>query len=65
MRDVTGDAMRQDRNTYLEAFDATEIFRMEEPDGKIGHAEIQIGDSRLMLADEFPSTRTPARQPPE
>lgn len=39
---------------YQEAFGAQEIFRMEQPDGKIGHAEIQIGDSRLMLADEFP-----------
>ena len=27
---------------------------MEGPGGKIGHAELQIGDSRLMLSDEFP-----------
>ncbi len=39
---------------YKKAFDATEVFRMAQPDGKIGHAEIQIGDSRIMLADEFP-----------
>jgi PhnB protein len=40
---------------YKRAFSAKEIDRMEGPGGKgIMHAEIQIGDSRLMLADEFP-----------
>jgi len=39
---------------YKEAFGATEILRMEAPGGKIGHAEVRIGDSVLMLADEFP-----------
>ena len=39
---------------YKSVFGAKEIMRMAGPDGKIGHAEIQIGDSRLMLADEFP-----------
>lgn len=39
---------------YKQAFGATELYRMATPDGKVGHAEIQIGDSRLMLADEFP-----------
>lgn len=39
---------------YKKAFGATEVFRMAQPDGKIGHAEVQIGDSRIMLADEFP-----------
>jgi PhnB protein len=38
---------------YKKAFGATELFRMEH-DGKIGHAEIKIGDSPIMLADEFP-----------
>ena len=38
---------------YKQAFGAIETFRMPQPDGKIGHAEIQIGDSRIMLADEF------------
>lgn len=38
---------------YRDAFDATELFRL--PMGeKIGHAEIRIGDTHLMLADEFP-----------
>ena len=35
---------------YKKAFGATELFRMER-DGKIGHAEMKIGDSPLMLAD--------------
>jgi PhnB protein len=39
---------------YKKAFGATELFRMDAPGGKIGHAEIQIGDSRIMLADECP-----------
>ena len=40
---------------YKEAFGATEIMRMEAPGGgKIGHAEIRIGDSVIMLADEHP-----------
>jgi PhnB protein len=39
---------------YKNAFGATELFRMAQPDGRIGHAEIQIGDSHIMLADEFP-----------
>lgn len=39
---------------YVAAFGAVELFRMPQPDGRIGHAEIQCGDSRLMLASEFP-----------
>ncbi len=39
---------------YKEAFGATELLRIAKPDGKIGHAEIRIGDSTIMLADEFP-----------
>ncbi|MGB2634504.1 MAG: VOC family protein [Candidatus Acidiferrum sp.] len=39
---------------YKEAFQAKELGRMTGPGGKIGHAELQIGDSRLMLSDEFP-----------
>jgi PhnB protein len=39
---------------YKEAFDAVELFRMQQPDGKVGHAELQIGTSRIMLADEYP-----------
>lgn len=39
---------------YKKAFGAEEIFRMPGPGGKIMHAEMKIGDSMLMLADEFP-----------
>jgi len=39
---------------YKKAFGAKELLRMPAPGGKVGHAEIQIGDSRVMLADEFP-----------
>ncbi|MGZ5007553.1 MAG: VOC family protein [Methylobacter sp.] len=36
---------------YKQAFGAVEIFRLSHPNGQIGHAEIKIGDSSLMLAD--------------
>lgn len=39
---------------YKQAFGATEIGRISMEDGKIGHAEMQIGDSRFMLSEEFP-----------
>ena len=39
---------------YKHAFGAKEVMRMAHPDGRVGHAELQIGDSRIMLADEFP-----------
>jgi PhnB protein len=38
---------------YKKAFGATELFRMDH-EGKVGHAEIKIGDSPIMLADENP-----------
>ena len=41
---------------YKRAFNAQEVMRMEAPGGKIGHAEIRIGDSVIMLADEMPGT---------
>jgi len=40
---------------YKQAFGANELFRLQGPDGNIGHAEITIGDSIVMLADEVPS----------
>ena len=39
---------------YQKAFGAVELFRMPGPGGKIGHAEMKIGDSPIMLADEHP-----------
>ena len=42
---------------YKKAFGATELFRMEQSGGKIGHAEIKIGDSPIMLSDEHPEMK--------
>jgi PhnB protein len=39
---------------YKRAFGATELFRQKAPDGKVGHAEVRIGDTVIMIADEFP-----------
>jgi PhnB protein len=43
---------------YKNAFGAKERMRMETPDGKIGHAELEIGDSMVMLSDPFPQATT-------
>jgi PhnB protein len=50
---IVSDARRA-LDFYARAFGAKELYRMEQPDGRVGHAEFQIGDSRVMLADEFP-----------
>jgi PhnB protein len=39
---------------YKRAFGATELMRLMTPDGKVGHAEVKIGNSPIMLADEAP-----------
>jgi PhnB protein len=39
---------------YKKIFGAEERFRMPQPDGTIGHAELQIGDSVIMMSDAFP-----------
>ena len=39
---------------YKKAFGATETFKLMMPDGRLGHAEIRLGDSMIMLSDEFP-----------
>ena len=46
---------------YTQAFGAREEVRMDAPGGKIGHAELELGDSRIMLSDPFPqsSSRPP------
>jgi PhnB protein len=41
---------------YERAFGARETVRMNSPDGSVGHAELQIGDSKLMLSDPFPQS---------
>jgi len=39
---------------YERAFGAKELFRLTEPGGKVGHAEMTLGNSQFMLADEYP-----------
>jgi PhnB protein len=39
---------------YQKAFGAIEVMRMADPGGRVGHAEVKIGDSPIMLADEIP-----------
>jgi PhnB protein len=43
---------------YKKAFGAEETVRMNGPDGRIGHAELKIGDSHVMLSDPFPQSST-------
>ena len=45
-----GDALR----FYCDVFGAKELYRLTEPTGRIGHAELQLGGTTLMLSDEFP-----------
>jgi PhnB protein len=39
---------------YCKVFGATERMRMPSPDGRVGHAELELGNSLIMLADEYP-----------
>ena len=48
---------------YRRAFGATEKFRLTEPSGRIGHAELDFGGTTLMLCDEFPEYGIRAPQP--
>jgi PhnB protein len=49
---------------YQRAFGAVELYRLGMPGGRIGHAELQIGDSRVMLADEMPDMPDATAQSP-
>ena len=55
---LTLDDAAQAIEFYKDAFGATEQVRMEAPDGKIGHAELKIGDSLVMIADAMPQSTT-------
>ncbi len=55
---VVGDAARA-IDFYKRAFGASELVRMDAPGGKIGHAELKIGDSMIMLSDEMMGNRSP------
>ena len=57
------DDARKAIDFYKQAFGASERVLMPAPDGKVGHAELQIGDSIVMLADPFPQSRaTPPKE---
>jgi PhnB protein len=49
---IPGGKASQALDFYTRAFGAKEVMRMPRPDGQIAHAEIQLGDSRIMVADE-------------
>jgi PhnB protein len=55
---VVGDATRA-IDFYKQAFGASEIMRMGAPGGKIGHAELKIGDSMIMISDELMGNKSP------
>ena len=48
------DGAAQAIDFYTQVLGASERMRMGAPEGRVGHAELQIGDSVIMLADEFP-----------
>lgn len=48
---------------YKDAFGASVVSRNAMPDGKIMHAQLKIGDSMLMLSDEFPEQGCPTKAP--
>lgn len=49
---IPGGRAKEALDYYARAFNAKEVMRMPRPDGGIAHAEIEVGDSRIMLADE-------------
>ena len=57
---IVNDAMKA-IGFYKKVFGAKEEMRMDKPDGKVGHAELKIGNSKIMLADEHPGMN--ARSP--
>jgi PhnB protein len=58
---VVRDAARA-MDFYKKAFGATEHFSMKAPDGRVAHAEMKIGDSMIMISDEFPGANVKSPQ---
>lgn len=48
---------------YTRAFGAAELFRLAEPSGRLGHAELDFGGTTLMLSDEYPEMGIRGPQP--
>lgn len=48
---------------YARAFGAKEVFRLAEPSGKVAHAELEFGDSIVMISDEYPDSGITAPKP--
>ena len=57
---LTVDGAADAINFYCEVLGATERGRMPGPDGKIGHAELSVGDSVIMLSDSMPEMSGPS-----
>lgn len=55
---LTVDGAAEAIDYYKRVFGARERMRVETPDGRIGHAELQVGDSLVMLCDPFPQATT-------
>ncbi len=51
---LTVDGAERAITFFKEAFGATELYRIPGPNGRVGHAELQLRDSRIMLSDEYP-----------
>lgn len=50
---------------YAEAFGAEEVYRLAEPSGRIGHAELRVGPATILISDAFPEWDIPATDPNE
>ena len=51
---LTVDGASDALDFYRRAFGAEELYRLAMPDGRLGHAEMRIGDTKLMISDEWP-----------
>ncbi len=56
---IPGGKAKEALDFYTRAFGAKQVMSMPRPDGKIAHAELQLGDSKIMLSDEPPNMHAP------